>query len=382
MVPFARAPIDEDDIAGVVEALRSGWITTGPKVREFEASFAARLGVRHAVALNSGTAALHLALDALELSPGDEVIVPTLSFAASAEVVRYFDAVPVLVDVLPDTLCIDPAATQRAVTERTRAIMPVHMGGHPAAMDDIMDVADENGLFVVEDAAHALPCRCSGRDAGTIGHIGAFSFYATKTITTGEGGMLVTDDERYADRARTMALHGMSRDAWMRYARGGSWRYDVVAPGFKYNMTDIAGALGVSQLRKADRFRERRAAIAQRYTSAFREYPELDVPAQLPETLHAWHLYVLRLNVSLLDVTRDELLEELTARGVATSVHFIPLHTFSYYRSTYGYHDAEFPVACREFSRMFSLPIYPSLSDDDVDFVIETVCDAVTGHRC
>jgi dTDP-4-amino-4,6-dideoxygalactose transaminase len=381
-VPFARASLDEDDIAGVVDTLRSGWITTGPRVREFERLFAGRLGLQHAIAVNSATAALHLALDAIGLKPGDEVIVPTITFTASAEVVRYFDAKPVLVDVRPDTLCIDPVAVRRALTPRTRAIIPVHMGGHPAEMDEIMQLAREHALVVIEDAAHALPCKYKGRDAGTIGHMAAFSFYATKTITTGEGGMLVTRDDGYAQRARIMSLHGMSRDAWKRYAHGGSWRYDVVAPGFKYNMTDMAAALGVSQLCKVDHLWERRSKIARRYSSAFSDYSELEVPTASPEIVHSWHLYILRLQPALLRITRDTFLEKLAEIGVATSVHFIPVHTFTYYKSKYGYQDHQFPVACREFERMFSLPIYASMTDEDVEYVIDAVTGLVSTHRC
>lgn len=376
-LPFARPDIDEDDIAAVVDAMRSGWVTTGPRVREFEAAFAQHLGVRHAVALNSATAALHLALDALGLARGDEVIVPTVTFTASAEVVRYFDARPVLVDVLPDTLCLDPAAVERAITPRTRAIMPVHFGGHPAEMDAIMDIAARHNLAVVEDAAHTLPGAYRGRGVGTIGHMAAFSFYATKTITTGEGGMLVTDNDRYAERARVMALHGLSRDAWKRYTASGTWRYDVIAPGFKYNMTDMAAALGVTQLRKAERMWRRRCVIAARYSSVFDGVPELQSPVALEWVGHSWHLYVLRLHTERLSIGRDAFLEELRARGILTSVHFIPLHTFTYYRDTYGYRETDFPVAWREFQRMFSLPIYPTMSDADVEDVIDAVLDVV-----
>jgi dTDP-4-amino-4,6-dideoxygalactose transaminase len=248
-------------------------------------------------------------------------------------------------------------------------------------MDEIISAAAEHGAAVIEDAAHALPCKYKGRDIGTIGHMGVFSFYATKTITTGEGGMLVTNNGDFAERARIMSLHGMSRDAWRRYDQGGSWRYDVVAPGFKYNMTDIAAALGISQLRKADWLWERRAAIASRYSSAFSAYPQVQIPVASPQSEHSWHLYVLRLNAPLLRITRDVFLEMLAERGVSTSVHFIPLHTFTYYRSTYGYKDHQFPAACREFARMFSLPIFPSMSDADVDFVIEAVSDLVTKYR-
>jgi perosamine synthetase len=381
ILAFSRPEIDEADVQAVVETLRSGWITTGPKVREFELEFAARLGAKHAVAVNSATAALHLALDAMGLRSGDEVIVPTITFASSAEVVCYFGATPVFVDVLTDTLCIDPAALGQALTPRTRAIIPVHMGGHPAEMNEIMEFADKYGLIVIEDAAHALPCRYRGRAAGTIGHLAAFSFYATKTITTGEGGMLLTDSEDYAERARMMCLHGMSRDAWKRYTASGSWRYDLLAPGFKYNMTDIAAALGLSQLRKIDSMWRRRQSIAECYTSVFSGYPELELPVIHDDVIHAWHLYVLRIRPDRLNLTRDELIDELAARGIKTSVHFIPLHTFTYYRETFGYEDRAFPVAMREFQRMLSLPIYSAMSDGDVQDVIASVLDVLETHR-
>lgn len=380
-VPFALPDIDEKDIASVVEVMRSGWLTTGRKVHAFEEAFASRLGVRHAVAVNSATAALHLGLDALGLRAGDEVIVPTVTFTASAEVSRYFDAVPRLVDVLPDTLCIDPAAAERAITPRTRAIIPVHMAGHPAAMDELHELAKRHGVSILEDAAHAFPCRYRGREVGTLGDLSAFSFYATKTITTGEGGMLLTDNAQYAERARVMALHGMSRDAWKRYTRGGDWRYDVVAPGFKYNLTDMAAALGLTQLEKADRMWRRRCAIAARYDDAFAECPELQTPVSHDDVEHAWHAYVLRLNLDHLTLDRDEFIRAVNDRGVMTSVHFIPLHLFTYYRETYGYQPDAFPVASREFERMFSLPIYPSMSNEDVERVIGVVRDVVEQSR-
>jgi dTDP-4-amino-4,6-dideoxygalactose transaminase len=380
-VPFARPSIDEEDIAEVVATLRSGWITTGKRVHEFEAAFAERVGARHAIALNSGTSALHLALEAADIGHGDEVIVPDVTFTATAEVVRYLDATPVLVDVTPGSLCIDPSAVERAVSPRTRAIIPVHLGGYPADMDAIMGIAARNGLVVVEDAAHALPCAIRGRHVGTIGHMGAFSFYATKPITTGEGGMLVTDDDHFAERARMMSLHGMSGDAWKRYSRGGSWRYDVIAPGFKYNMTDIAAALGVSQLRKLDRMWRRREEIAQRYTEAFRQIPELDLPPIPEDAVHAWHLYALRLKTQGLRAGRDEFVKSLNRYGIGTSVHFIPLHTFTYYRSTYEYEDAAFPVACHEFERMFSIPIYSDMSDSETECVIDAVVRCVAENR-
>lgn len=380
-LPFARPDISEGDIGAVVDVLRSGWITTGNQVRAFESAFAERIGTAHAIALNSATAALHLALDAIGLQRDDEVIIPTITFTASAEVARYFDAVPVLVDVLAENLCIDPAAIESAITPRTRAIMPVHLAGHPADMDSIMTIARRHNLQVVEDAAHTLPSVYRGRHVGTIGQLGAFSFYATKTITTGEGGMLVTDDDAYAERARIMSLHGMSRDAWKRYTASGSWRYDVVAPGYKYNLTDIAAALGISQLARSDQLWERRKQIADRFTEAFQQYPELQVPTSAPDSVHSWHLYILRLHLDRLAINRDVFMEKLRALRIMTSVHFIPLHTFTYYRSTYGYDDAGFPVACAQFERMFSLPIYPVMTDEDVDDVIDAVLHTVESHR-
>jgi dTDP-4-amino-4,6-dideoxygalactose transaminase len=253
--------------------------------------------------------------------------------------------------------------------------MPVHIGGHPAEMDPIMEVARRHDLLVIEDAAHTLPSRYKDREIGTIGDMAAFSFYATKTITTGEGGMLVTNDEDFADRARMMSLHGLSRDAWKRYTASGSWRYDVVAPGFKYNMTDIAAALGLTQLAKAKRMWERRAAIAARYSAAFDSIPSLQIPITRPDVVHSWHLYILRLNLEELVISRDSFIEELNVRGIKTSVHFIPLHSFTYFRETYGYREEDFPVATREFQRIISLPIYPAMSDEDVEDVVEAVRD-------
>ena len=380
-IAFAPPDIDESDIQAVEEVLRSGWITTGSRVREFERLVADASNVKYGVAVNSATAALHLALDAIGLQRGDEVILPTTTFTATAEVVRYFDAKPVLVDVLPETLCIDPAAAQNAVSERTRAIMPVHYAGHAADMDALTTVAEKHGLKVIADAAHGFSGSFRGRPIGSLGDMSALSFYATKTITTGEGGMLLTNDEAVDERARIMSLHGMSRDAWKRYSGTGSWRYDVVAPGYKYNLTDIAAALGISQLRRIEPMRLRRAEIAKRYLDGFGEMPELAVPANRPEVLHSWHLYVLRLNLDLLSKSRDELVQEILDRGVNISVHFIPLHMFTYYKDTYGYQDSDFPVASAEFQRYFSLPIYSGMLDKDVEDVIEIVGDVVAQAR-
>lgn len=378
---FAPPDIDEADVQAVVEVLRSKWITTGPKVKQFEALIAEQCHVKHAVAVNSATAALHLALDAIGLRAGDEVIVPTTTFTATAEVVRYFDAIPVLVDVEADTLCISTTEVERAISDKTRAIIPVHFGGHAADMDALTAIARTHGLTVIGDAAHGFPGSYRGRPIGSLGDISALSFYATKTITTAEGGMLLTDDDAVEERARVMSLHGMSRDAWKRYAGAGSWRYDVIAPGFKYNMTDMAAALGISQLSKAETMLRRRQEIARRYSSAFNQLPQLQTPVSKDDVEHSWHLYVVRLNLDLLAIDRGEFIAELGKRGVGASVHFIPLHMFTYYRETYSLRDEAFPVASREFGRYLSLPIHSSMADHDIEDVIAIVTDIVEQSR-
>jgi dTDP-4-amino-4,6-dideoxygalactose transaminase len=371
---FAAPDIGEEEIAEVVDSLRSGWVTTGPKTRRFEGDFVAFLGGGvEAVAVNSATAGLHLALEALGVGPGDEVITTTHTFTATAEVVRYLGATPVFVDAMPDTLCIDPAGVRAAVTERTKVILPVHYAGISADMTQIGEIAREFGLFVVEDAAHAFPATHRGKLIGILdSDITVFSFYANKTMTTGEGGMLVTRDPALAARARTMRLHGINRDAFDRFtATIPSWYYEVVAPGFKYNLTDIAGALGIHQLQKAERFRQRRAEIAEVYNQAFAALP-LRLPADAPEgDIHAWHLYVVRLQDDR--VSRDGFIERLYNIGIGCSVHYIPLHLQPYWRDTFGLRADMFPVSQRAYESMVSLPIYSKMTDDDVQFVIDGV---------
>jgi len=380
-LPFALPDTDETEIREVEDVIRSGWLTTGARTRRFEAEFAAFIGVAHAVAVNSCTAALHLALEAIGLKEGDEVLTTPYTFAATGEVVRYFNARPVLVDVEPDRLTIDPALVERAITPRTRAIVPVHLAGLPADVDAIGDIARRHGLRVIDDAAHALPTRTRGRLVGTTADITCFSFYATKTLTTGEGGMICTDSDEWAARCQIMSLHGISRDAWNRYGAEGSWRYDVIAPGFKYNMTDIAAALGLAQLHKVDRMRERRSDIASRYSAAFGGNEALQVPPSGEAGEHAWHLYMLRLNASALTIDRASFIDRLKERRIGTSVHFIPLHVHPYYRDTFGYRPEDLPVAWTEYQREVSLPIYSRMSDRDVDSVIEAVIDVAARHR-
>jgi dTDP-4-amino-4,6-dideoxygalactose transaminase len=380
-LPFSLPDIDDSELEEIRDALASGWVTTGPKTRQFEAEFASVVGARHAVAVNSCTAAMHLALEAVGVSRGDEVITSPYTFAATAEVIRYFDARPVFVDVDPRTLNINPSLVERAVTSRTRAILPVHIAGLPAEMDPILELGQARDIRVVDDAAHAFPSRYRGRTIGTIGDLTCFSFYATKTITTGEGGMVCTGNDGWADRCRIMALHGISKDAWKRYTAEGSWFYEIIAPGFKYNMTDVAAAMGLAQLRKSERMLDRRRSIARQYDAAFGELPELETPPDRPDCDHAWHLYMLRLKLDRLNIDRAGFVKELKLRNIGISVHFIPLHIHPYYRETYGLRPEDFPIAHREYLREVSLPIYSRMSNTDVQDVIDSVADIVRRHR-
>jgi len=375
-LPFALPDIGDDEIAEVVDTLRSGWVTTGPKAKRFEADFAAFLGdpQLHCVAVNSATAGLHLALEAIGIAPGDEVITTTHTFTATAEVVRYLGADVKLVDIDPATLNIDPALVEAAITPRTKAIIPVHYAGRAADMPRILDIARRHGLKVVEDAAHALPTTCGGQVIGTLGSDATvFSFYANKTITTGEGGMLVTRNEALAARARVMRLHGISRDAFDRFtAKVPSWYYEIVAPGFKYNLTDIAAALGIHQLRKARAFASRRAAIVHQYDAAFAGLP-LQLPAHAPlGDEHSWHLYVVRLTDDA-RLTRDALIEALYERGLGCSVHYVPLHQHPYWRERYGLRPEQFPRSQHAYERLVSLPLFSRMTDADVQRVTDAV---------
>lgn len=379
-LPFAPPAIGDEEINEVVDTLRSQWITTGPKTKRFEAEFAAYQGASGALALSSCTAALHTALVTLGIGPGDEVITTPMTFAASVNVIEHVHARPVLVDVEPDTLNLDPRAVEAALTPRTQAILPVHFAGHPVDLDALHALASAHRAAIVEDAAHALPAAYKGRRIGSGANPVAFSFYATKNMTTAEGGML-TADPAFLDRARIVGLHGMSRDAWKRYGQGGSWRYDVLLPGFKYNMTDIQASLGLCQLRKLERFQQRRREVVQCYHTAFANEPALELPVERPDVTHAWHLYVLRLRPEALSIGRDRFIEELTRRNIGTSVHFIPIHLHPYYRDKYGYVPSSFPNALASFDRMLSLPLHSRLSDADVADVIEAVLDVVQVHR-
>jgi dTDP-4-amino-4,6-dideoxygalactose transaminase len=379
-LPFSPPCIGEEEIAEVVDTLRSNWITTGPKTKRFETEFAAAIGAPGALALNSCTAGLHTALVTLGIGPGDEVITTPMTFAASVNVIEHVRARPILVDVEPDTLNIDPHQVAAAITPRTRAILPVHYAGHPADLDPINDLAERHHSTVIEDAAHALPAAYGGRRIGAGKNPVAFSFYATKNLTTAEGGMLTADPE-FLDRARVVSLHGMSRDAWKRYDKGGSWRYDILLPGFKYNMTDIQASIGLHQLRKLTEFDRRRRAIVAQYQAAFGADDALEIPAERANVCHAWHLYVLRIRPEVLSIGRDQFVQELTRRNIGTSVHFIPIHLHPYYRDKYGFAPRTLPVAFDNFERLLSLPLHPGLTDSDVSDVVSAVLDVALAFR-
>jgi len=373
---FSPPVIGDDEVNAVVETLRSSWITTGPKTKEFEKKFAEKFGAPAALAVNSCTAALHTALVGLGIGPGDEVITTPMTFCSTVNVIEQVGARPVLVDVEPDTLNIDPDKIEDAVTPKTKAIMPVHYSGHPVDLDAIYDIAERHNLFVVEDAAHAVSAKYKGRYIGTGGTIAAFSFYATKNMTTAEGGML-TGTPDFVEKCRIISLHGMSRDAWNRYSKEGSWYYEVLLPGFKYNMTDIQASLGLVQLEKLESFQLRRAEIVAKYNQEFKNYDALEVPVAKAEVEHAWHLYVLKLNLEALRINRNQFIEELKVRNIGTSVHFIPIHLHPYYRDKYGYKPEDFPVAFNNYQRILSLPLHAGLSDNDVQDVIAAVVEIV-----
>ena len=380
-LPFALPSIGEEEIAEVIDSLRSGWITTGPKVKRFEDAFAQYIGCGHAIAVNSCTAALHIALTALDIGPDDEVIVPTLTFCSSANVVVHAGARPVLVDVGED-FNVQPAIIERAITPRTKALIVVHYSGQACDLTAIYDLARRHGLAVIEDAAHAVGGEYNGHKIGAsyhtqaLGpdkHITCFSFYAIKNLTTGEGGMIVTSDAELAGRMRMLSLHGMNRDAWKRYSSAGSWFYEVQEAGYKDNMTDIQASLGIHQLKKLDRFIATRARYAGMYSESFADMPEVETPLVHPDRKHAWHLYVIKLVLERLKIDRAQFIEQLHAQNIGTSVHFIPVHLHPYYRERFGYKRGDLKHAEQLYDRIVSLPLYPGMTEDDVHDVIRTV---------
>lgn len=374
-LPFALPDIGEEEINEVLDSLRSGWLTTGPKTKRFEDDFASFVDSDvEAIAVNSATAGLHLALEAVGIGSGDEVITTPYTFTATAEVVRYLGADPVLVDIDPETFNIDPAKIEAAITPRTKAIIPVHFAGLSCDMEVVLSIASRHNLKVVEDAAHALPTTCNGRLIGSLdSDATVYSFYATKTITTGEGGMIVTSKPEIAKRCRVMRLHGISRDAFDRYrSTKPAWHYEVVDPGYKYNMTDIAASLGIHQLRKAYAFQQKRQAMAVLYDEVLHDLPVILPPHAPTGDIHAWHLYVVRLTEDA-PVTRDRFIELMAEKGIGCSVHFIPLHLHPYWRDRYSLKPEDYPHALHAYERAVSLPLYTKMTDEDQERVIRAV---------
>jgi len=372
-IPFHKTYTTDDEINAVVEAMKSGWLTMGPKTVEFEEKFKEYVGSDHAVSLNSATAALHLALKAIGLKRGDEVIIPTNTFISTAEVVTYFDALPVLCDIEENTHNIDVSKIKSLITDKTKAIIPVHFAGQPCDMDEIYILAKEYNLKIIEDAAHALPSKYKGKMIGALekSDITCFSFYATKTLSTGEGGMATTFHEEYAKKIKINRLHGISKDAWDRYSSKGSWYYEVVDNGNKYNTTDMNAALGLEQLKKLEWMSEKREKIAKKYTHAFKNNNNIDVLFIKNDRETSWHLYVIKID------NRDEIIEKLKDLGIGCSVHFIPIHKHPFYQKKYGFNNDDYPVSNKVFEKSLSLPIYPSMNDEDIEYVIENILKLV-----
>lgn len=373
-IPFTIPEINDEEINEVVDSLKSGWITTGPKVKKFENNFKEYIGSKHALAVNSATSGLHLALDAIGIQRDDKVIVPVNTFTSTAEVVRYFDADPIFCDIEKDSfnICIkslESILNSHPEKEKIKAVMPVHIAGQSCEMNAILELSKKHNLKVIEDAAHALPTTCNGKMIGTIGDITVYSFYATKTLCTGEGGMITTDNDEYAKRIKVMRLHGFDRDAWDRYnTNKPAWYYSIVAPGFKYNMADINAALGIHQLTKVERFHNKRKFIAEKYNQAFKDLKHIHTPFIVNENdKHSFHLYILKVP------KRNEFIEELAKKGIGTSVHFIPLHIQPYWQNKYNLKEDEFPNAVENFQSIMSLPIYTKLQDDEIDYIIKSV---------
>lgn len=373
---FSPPLIGDEEKAEVADTLGSNWITTGPKVRQFEKEFSEFIGCQSALATASATDAMQVGLATLGVDEGDEVITTPMTFCSTVHVIEHMGAKPVLVDISKETLNIDPDQVANAITPKSKAILPVHLYGHPCDMDSLLELAGDNGLFILEDAAHALPAIYKKRRIGTISDLTAFSFYATKNLTTAEGGML-TGSQELIEEARIWSLHGMSRDAWKRYSAKGSWYYEVVKPGYKCNMTDIQASIGIHQLKKLPKFQERRREVTKRYNAAFEELDAIQTPYESPEVESAWHLYVIRLYLDQLTIDRGKFIEELKRRKIGSSVHFIPIHLHPYYRNKYGYQPEDFPIAYQEYQRIISLPLNLRMNDQDVEDVIEAVKDIV-----
>lgn len=380
-LPFCQPDITDVEVNEVIDTIRSGWLTTGPRTQQFEEQFRQYVGSKYAVAVSSCTAGMHLSLMAAGIGEGDEVITTPLTFCATVNVIIHQRATPVLADISLDDYNIDPEQVERLITPRTRAIMPVHYGGQPCRMDLLAGMAQRRNLLLIEDAAHAVGANYRGRPIGSIGDATSFSFYVIKNLTTGEGGMVTTNDAGLADKVRLLRLHGMSHDAWKRYDARGTWYYEVLAPGFNYKMTDVQAALGIHQLERLEGFLDRRRQIVGLYGQRLAHLPEVALPTARPEVRHAWHLYPIVLDSERLTIGRDQLIEELKARGIGTSVHFIPIHHHPYYQQAFGWKPGDFPNTDRVFSGLLSLPLFTRMSDDDAERVASAVEEIVVKHR-
>ena len=380
-LPFHQPSIDADDERAVLETLRSGWLTTGPRTKGFEKDLAAYTGAAHCVAVNSCTAALHLALEAVGVGPGDEVITSPITFASTANVVVHRRARPVFVDVEPDTFNIDPAAIERAITPRTKALIPVDFAGQPCDLDAIMAIGARHGIPVIEDAAHAIGAEYKGRRIGGVADMTCFSFYATKNITSGEGGALTTNRQDWADRIAVMALHGISRDAWKRYGTEGYRHWDIIAPGYKYNMFDLQAALVRSQFEKMESFHRRRVAIKQRLDADLGHLPEITLPVERPWASHAYHLYPILVRTEVLSADRDTLMNAIQAENIGIGIHFRAVHLHPFYVETFGFRRGMFPIAEAYSDRTISLPLYPKMTDQDADDVVSAVKKVLERYR-
>lgn len=376
-LPFHRSWFDDDEINEVIDTLKSGWLTTGPKTHRFEEDFKEYIGCKHALGLNSCTAGLHLSVAAMQFPDGSEVITTPMTFPATANVVVHERLRPVFVDIEPGTLNIDARKIEEKITDKTRAIMPVHFAGHPCDMDVIEDIARKHNLVIFEDAAHALETSYKNRKIGNLGNLTSFSFYANKNITTGEGGMLTTNDDELADQIRTLRLHGLSKDAWKRFGKTGFSQWELLAPGYKYNMTDIAASLGIHQLKKADKFFELRKRYTNMYNEAFKNYPEIEIPVIKDYAQSSYHIYVVALRLDRLTVTRDQFLNEIQARGIGVAVHYMALHLQPYYKEKFNTRPTDCPIATDYSQRVLTLPLYPKMSNQDVNRVIEVFSDLI-----
>lgn len=380
-LPFHQPFVDADDERAVLETLRSGWLTTGPRTKGFETDLAAYTGAAHCVAVNSCTAALHLALDAIGVGAGDEVITSPITFASTANVIVHRGARPVFVDVEPGTFNIDPSAIERAITSRTKAVMPVDFAGQPCDLDAIMAIGARHRIPVIEDAAHAIGAEYKGRRIGGVADMTCFSFYATKNITSGEGGALTTNRRDWADRVAVMALHGISRDAWKRYGNEGYQHWDIIAPGYKYNMFDLQAALVRSQFNKMDAFYSRRVALKQRLDAGLRDLPEMALPVERPWALHAYHLYPILVQTDRLSADRDTIMNAIQAENVGIGIHFRAVHLHPFYAETFGFHRGMFPIAEGYSDRTISLPLYPKMTDQDADDAVAAVRKVLSHYR-